>query len=165
MRWLPIVAWVGSLWVAAGVEAVFGDGMPGPLLLVAIAAGIWTGVTGGLVTGAAAGLLGGVISGHGLCWHIAIGMAVGAAASALPRWLAREHLVIAIVGAIIASSLITLVLSLKQGFPMGDALLFALRRSGQNALWMIPIYGIVLIVSPRETMRMALRTRGEQVRR
>jgi len=150
MRFTAMLAWAGGIWVAAGVEAARGGGAPGPLFLLAVAAGLWAGLPAGLVTGALVGLCSATLCGRDLCWFIILGMAAGGLASILPTWMSNRHLLVGILSAAVISFPIALLTALHAGLPVGSWLWLSALRSGENALWMIPIYGIVLLASPRQ---------------
>jgi len=147
MTWFTILAWIAALWLAAGIEAAWGGGMPGPLLLVALAAGLWSGPRAGLAIGAAAGLCDAALFGGSVFSLGLLGMACGGAAGLLTPWLSRQHLLVGLFAALVISFLVGLPLGWPHYSHFTGAMLAALGRSGENLLWMIPIYGIVLLAS------------------
>jgi len=145
MTWFSALAWIAGLWLAAGVEAAWGGGMPGPLLLVALAAGLWSGPRVGVLVGAGAGLCDAALFGGNILFLGLLGMACGGVAGMLTHWLSRRHLLVGLFTALVISFLVGFLLSWPHHYHLADAALIALRRSGENTLWMIPIYGIVLL--------------------
>ena len=150
MRWYAVLGWMAGLWVAAGVQAAWGGGMPGPVLLLAVMAGLWAGPVAGMLAGAGAGMCDAVLSGQALGMPAVAGLLCGAGAGLLATWCARRHPLIAVGAAIIVSVPLCLVYG-RHDLPLRALLLFAARRAAVNALWMICIYGIVLLVSPRRS--------------
>lgn len=151
MRFSSLSAWCVGIWLAAGVQLAAGGGMPGPVFLVAIAAGVWAGLPTGLVVGTLAGLCEALLGQQDFISLAMLTMLSGAAAGLLTRWFARTHLLVGMLAALLTSCIVTLTLGVVHGRPTLAALLFALRRGGENTLWMIPIYGIVLVVSLQRT--------------
>jgi|GEM_PF-1956171 len=147
MTWFSALAWIAGLWLAAGIEAAWGGGMPGPLLLVALAAGLWAGTRTGLLMGAAAGMCGAALFGGNVFFLGLLGMACGGAAGLLTPWLSRHHLLVGLFAALAVSLPVGLLLGWPHHRHFAGAALAALGRSGENLLWMIPIYGIVLLAS------------------
>jgi len=144
MSWL---GWIAGVWVAAGVEAAWGGGMPGPLLLVALAAGLWSGARVGLIVGAVAGLCDAALFGGNVLLLGVLGTACGGGAGLLTLWCSRRHLLVGLFTALIVSFLVGLLLGWPHHHHVAGAALAALALSGENTLWMIPIYGIVLVAS------------------
>ncbi|MHB9023421.1 MAG: hypothetical protein ACYC7E_04490 [Armatimonadota bacterium] len=149
MRLSTSLCWVFGLWVAAGVEAGMGGGPPGPLLLMGVAAGLQAGPLAGMLIGTGAGLIDAALCGRDAFLLVALGLLGGLAASQVSRWFANTHLLVGVVAAALISFLLVLPLGAVMRLPLGALLLFALCRAGYNALWMIAIYGIVLVVSQR----------------
>jgi hypothetical protein len=149
MSWRAGVGWGLGLWLVAGGEAAVGGGFPGPLLLLALAAGLSGGPTLGAVVGACAGFLGGVLAGGGHFALAATGAAAGALAGAAAPWISRRNPIWALLAAALVSFLISLLLCLLWHRGGGEAVRFAALRAGQNMLWMLPIYGAVLLLAPR----------------
>jgi hypothetical protein len=147
MSWLSALAWVAGLWLAAGVEAAWGGGMPGPLLLVALAAGLWSGARAGLLVGAGAGLCDAALFGGNVVLLGFLGMVSGGAAGVLTPWFSRQHLLVGLLTALAVTFFVGLLLGWPQHHHFADSVLAALARGGENALWMIPIYGMVLLGS------------------
>ena len=145
MTWISALAWVAALWLAAGLEAAWGGGMPGPMLLVALAAGLWSGPRAGMVVGAGAGICDAVLFGENFLLLGFIGMAGGGAAGLLAPWLSKRHLLVGLAAALVISFLAGMVLGWPHHHHLTGAVLAALARGGENTLWMIPIYGIVLL--------------------
>ena len=108
MRWPAVLGWGFGIWLAAGVETAGGQGMPGPLLIVALAAGLWSGTTAGIVVGFCIGLCEAAWCGQHLFLLTAAGMVCGAAASAVPRWFSHRHLLVALLTAFCFSCLLSL---------------------------------------------------------
>ena len=146
---------MGGLWVAAGAEAAWGGGMPGPLLLVALAAGLWSGPRAGLLAGTAAGVCDAALFGQNLLVYGVLGMASGGGASLLTRWLSRHHLLVAVLCALVVSVLLSLLLGWSSYHHPTSATLAALGRGGENSLWMIAIYGILLVGNYASSMMMS----------
>jgi len=157
MTWISALAWIAGLWLAAGIEAAWGGGMPGPLLLVALAAGLWSGPRVGLLVGAGAGVCDAVLFGGNFMAAGFIGMACGGAAGLLTPWLSKRHLLVGLATALVCSFLVGLLLGWPHHHQLAGAALAALGRGGENTLWMMPIYGIVLLVFRGENTSM----RGE----
>lgn len=153
MRLSSVLSWGCGIWVAAGVEAAFGGGMPGPLLLTALAAGLWAGGEMGLLVGVGAGLCGAALCGQQVILWVALCALAGMGASILTRWFSRRHLLVGVFTAVSISLVLTFFLALSVHHPLHAAVSLALWRSGVNALWMCAIYGIVLIASARGTQR------------
>ncbi|MHB9134652.1 MAG: hypothetical protein ACYDBB_26560 [Armatimonadota bacterium] len=153
MRVLPILGWAGGIWVAAGVDFAFGNGLPGPLLLIALAAGLWSGTVAGLLVGCAAGLCAAAMTGHGAVLATFFCASGGALASLLPRWYSRRHLLIAMVLAGLVTGIITLLLGLVAHQPLSQLLRYTCWRSAANILWMIPIYGSIILLAPAGSRR------------
>ena len=143
--------------IAAALEAACGGGMPGPLLLLALAAGLAGGLQYGLLIGAAAGLCSSLLTGAYLPVFVVVGMLTGAAASIIPRYFSRRNLLIAVGAAGCCSLLICLLWGAWFHLSLQSALLFACRRGLCNALWMFPIYGIVLVFSDERVSRYSMR--------
>lgn len=120
--------------------------MPGPMLLVALAVGLWSGPRAGTVVGAGAGICDAALFDENCMLLGFIGMACGGAAGLLTPWLSRRHLLVGMAAALVISFLAGLLLRWPHHRQLTDAVLAALGRGGENALWMIPIYGIVLLV-------------------
>jgi len=142
----------------AGVQMAWGGGTPGPLFLTAIAAGIWAGPIAGLIIGTATGLCAAMLNGKAFMLIALLTMACATAAGYLPRIFSRKHLLVGMLAAFVASFLASITLGALAAQPISALLWFAVRRGGVNSLWMIPIYGIVLVVS---MLRAATRDRGE----
>jgi hypothetical protein len=121
--------------------------VPGPLLLLGVAAGLWAGPAAGLIVGALAGWCSAALCGRDLWTLTLLSMAAGALASAVPLWAARRHVLVGVLTAVVCSLLAAAALTLLGGGTLADAARFAAWRSGENGLWMIPIYGIVLLLS------------------
>ncbi|MHB9107290.1 MAG: hypothetical protein ACYDCO_09585 [Armatimonadota bacterium] len=145
MTWISALAWIAGLWLAAGIEAAWGGGMPGPLLLVALAAGLWSGPRAGMIIGAGAGVCDAVLFGGNFMLLGFIGSAGGGAAGLLTPWLSKRHLLVGLAAALVFSFLIGLLLGWPHHRHLAGTVLSALGRGGENSLWMIPIYGIVLL--------------------
>lgn len=143
--WLSLLGWIAGLWVAAGVEAAWGGGMPGPLLLVALAAGLWAGPVAGVLVGAGAGLCDAALFGHNLLLTGAVGMACGGGASLVAKWFARRNLLVALLTAACFTLLSMPLLTWSSFYHPANLMWAVLRRACENALWMIPIYGILLL--------------------
>ena len=157
--WWRVVGWTAGVWVAAGVQAACGGGMPGPLLLLALMAGLWSGIGAGMLVGLGAGLCDAALSGHALIPLAFLGMACGAGAGALSGWVAHRHPLVSAMAAVVTSLLICLTFGLLRHLSSHELLFFALRRAGENALWMLLISGIIFILSPR---RSAARVYGNE---
>jgi hypothetical protein len=149
MRLSTSLLWVLGLWIAAGLEAGLAGGPPGPLLLVGAAAGLHAGPVAGIIVGACAGVIDAALCGRDAFPLILLGVLGGLAASQLTRWFARTHLLVGVAAAMLLSFLWAFTLGLGMHLPPGVIFLIALRRTGVNALWMIAIYGIVLVASRR----------------
>ncbi len=153
---LPI--WLIGLWLAAGAETASGWGMPGPVFLVAVAAGLWAGPTAGLLMGTIAGLTDAILGGQTFMATALLTIACATATGFLGRWLARRHLLVGLFAAFATSLLAGVILALLAGQSASALLSFAASRAGENTLWMIPIYGIVLVIS---WQRSTVSIRGE----
>ena len=133
--------------MVAGVEATLGIGAPGPLLMLALVAGIWAGPVSGALVGAYAGLCDALLIGHSIAPLMLIGMLSGLGASLLPRWFSRHHLIVNMLAAITASIVFCCMQALASSIQIPDLLSWMLLSCAHNSLWMIAIYGIVLVVS------------------
>ena len=151
MRFTTVLAWGGGIWAAAGVEAARGGGVPGPLLLLGVAAGLWGGPTAGLIVGALAGWCSAALCGRDRWLLTLLSMGAGLLASAVPLWAARRNVLVGVLTALLCTLLVAGALTLLGGGSFSAAARFAAWRSGENGLWMIPIYGIVLLVSTPES--------------
>lgn len=125
--------------------------MPGPLLLLALLAGLWSGIGAGMLVGAGAGLCDAALSGHWLVAFMLIGMVCGAGAGVMSDWVAHRHPLVGVTVAVVTSFLLCLIFGLFMHLSSHELLLFAARRAGINALWMLLISGIMFIVSPRRS--------------
>ncbi len=128
-----------------------GHGVPGPVFLMAVAAGLWAGPVFGLFIGTVAGLVDAILGSQAFIPITLLTMLCATAAGFLPRWVSRRHLLIGLLAAFVSSFLAGAVLALLAGRPMPALFSFAVRRACENALWMIPIYGIVLVISFRRS--------------
>lgn len=146
--WEPL-AWIAGLWLAAGAEAAWGGGMPGPLLLIALTAGLCAGTRAGLLVGVGAGLCDAALCGRDLIPLALLGMLCGGVAGLLPRWFSSRHLLVGMGTAFVMSLGVSLTWAIGAGNPSPAALLAVLQRGGVNVLWMFAIYGIVLVISFR----------------
>lgn len=155
MRWQVVTGWIAALWLATGVEGALGTGMPGPLFMMALAAGLSTGLAAGLLVGLLAGLCESAVSGHPLLPATLACMGAGAFASLLPRWFSPRNILIGAVAALLTSTLYAGVLALAAHQSLPRVAEFAARRGGVNGLWMIAIYSIVLVASPRTSRQPA----------
>ncbi|HOF87875.1 MAG TPA: hypothetical protein PLZ36_07190 [Armatimonadota bacterium] len=153
MRWQTGLAWGAALWLAAGVEGALGGGAPGPLFLLPLAAGLAGGPVTGLLVGAGAALLASAAGGPALALIALLTLGAGLGAGLLTRWVSARNLLVAGLAAFAASALAALLLALAAGQPPGEAGSFALRRGGVHALWMVAIYSIILVMSPRTVPR------------
>jgi len=147
MSVFAVLGWISGLWVAAGLEAAWGGGMPGPLLLVALVAGLWSGPQTGMLVGTAAGLCDAALFGQPLLLCGLIGLGAGAGAGLLTQSFSRRHLLLASMSALVASLLSSLLLGWSAYHYPEEAAVAALRRGGENFLCMIAIYGILLLVN------------------
>jgi hypothetical protein len=145
MWWRAILGWGIGLWLAAGCEAGFGIGFPGPLLLVALAAGLASGPTTGAVVGLFAGLCGAALAGSGHIGLCAAGAGAGALMGVASSWVSRRNPAWALLAAGVASLCFALLLGLLAQRGFGHAGRLALQQAGINMLWMIPVYGGVLL--------------------
>ncbi|HEY3375878.1 MAG TPA: hypothetical protein VGL77_00150 [Armatimonadota bacterium] len=143
--------WGCGLWLVAGLESALGSGFPGPLLLLAIAAGLSAGRIPGLSIGIAIGFCSAAISGLPLLPLVCIGVFTGLLASYVHRFCSPRHLVVAACCALLFTFAAGLCVSLIVHTPLAQALLPLCWRSLSNALWMVPIYGIVLVFSSRKS--------------
>ncbi len=153
MRWGAVLGWGLGLWVAAGCEAAWGGTYPGPLFLLALAAGLAAGPAAGLGVGFAAGLCTAILCGRDLFPLVLCGMISGGLAGIVPRWFSARNILIGIGVAFLASTLVSLGWLLPWRLPAGTLLLHAVRHGGVAALWMFAIYGIVLVIYTRLTDR------------
>ncbi len=124
-----------------------GRGVPGPVFLVAVAAGLWAGPLTGLLIGTAAGLTDAMLGSQTFIATPLLCMACATATGLLSRWLARRHLLVGVFAACVTSLLAAGALAALSGRPAPALVSFAVFRAGENTLWMIPIYGIVLVMS------------------
>lgn len=155
LRLASLPLWLMGVWLAAGAETACGWGMPGPVFLVAIAAGLWAGPWTGACIGAAAGLADAILGSQTFAATAVLTIGCATAAGLLARWLARRHLLVGLLAAFASSLLAGVLLAALTGQPAPALLRSAAARAGENTLWMIPIYGIVLVVSwQRSTVRM-----------
>lgn len=76
---------------------------------------------------------------------------VGGLAGFLPRWISRENPVWAVLAGVCASLLMGMANSALTGDLTRVAAGAACTRAGLNALLMLPIYGIVLMISGRRS--------------
>lgn len=151
MSALKALGWVIGLWVAAGVEAAWHGGLPGPMLLVALAAGLLVSPTAGMILGVLAGVGETALFGGPVLLNGTLGLLCGLAGGVIARWCAPRNLFVGVGAALLLSFPATLLVSWSSYSLLSDAALMALRRSGENALWMTAIYGIVLLLSHRIT--------------
>ena len=147
MRFALLPIWLIGLWLAAGAEAACGRGVPGPLFLVAVAAGLCAGPLAGLLIGMIAGLADAILGSQSFIATVLLTMTCATATGFLSHWFARRHLLVAVFAAFANSLLAGAILAVLAGQSASTLLSFAVHRAGENTLWMIPIYGIVLVVS------------------
>lgn len=153
MRIWPILGWGLGVWLAAGAEAAAGGGAPGPLWLVALAAGLRCGASTGMAVGCAAGASGAALAGTGVLVTIPLGMVGAWGVSLLPRWLSAQNLLIGMLAAAILTLPVAFTLLVAAHQPVGAAAMAAVARAGINAAWMAPIYGITLLATRRSGQR------------
>jgi len=127
-----------------------GWGMPGPVFLVAIAAGLWAGPMTGLLIGVIAGLTNAIFGSQTFVVTTLITMACATASGYIARWLARRHLLVGLLTAFATSLCAVIILALLAGQPILTLWSFAVYRAGENSLWMILIYGVILVPSAFE---------------
>jgi len=149
MAVIRALAWVAGVWLAAGAEAAWSGGMPGPMLLVAVAAGLLVGPAAGMLLGVLAGISEAALFGGSILLQGLLGLGCGGCASLIARWCAPRHLLVAAATAAVLSFPAALLAGWPHYHQPAAVALAALRRSGENALWMVAIYGIVLLLSHR----------------
>jgi hypothetical protein len=121
------------------------------MLLVALAAGLWSGPRAGMLLGAGVGMCDAALFGGNFSLLVLIGLACGGLASVVTRWLSRRHLLVGLLTALAASVLIRLLLAWPYDSDLVGIVVPALHRAGVNVMWMIPIYGVVLLSSRGST--------------
>jgi hypothetical protein len=149
MRGTVILAWIGAIWIAAGIEAASGLGVPGPLYCIAIAAGLAAGPYLGVGVGVVAGICAAILSGLSIAAVVPLFLLGALGASLLGQWLSPRHLLVGMLAAIVGCVFVSVILGLLSS-PTPATMGLMLSRGFLQAWWMIPIYGIVLIgSSPR----------------
>jgi hypothetical protein len=153
--WQAVIGWIATLWLAAGIEGALGRGMPGPVFLVALAAGLSAGPRAAMLIAAGAGLCASAVSGIPLL-PVTLGcLVVASSASLLARWFSTRNLLVCATAAFVTSALAALLFALSAHQSLAQAGEFAIRRGGENALWIFAIYSIVLVVSSRSSRQIA----------
>lgn len=147
MKWQAVIGWGCGILIAAGCEFAGGAGAPGPLLLTALAAGLFAGAVPGAIVGACAGLCTAVISGSPLLPITAMFALFAALVSSVGTFFSRRNLLVALSLAVTFSFLITLGWLQLTSVPLLRALVLSSQRGLVNSLWMLAIYGIILVFS------------------
>lgn len=147
ISWRAVIGWGCGLWLATGIEAVIGHGVPGPVFLFALAAGLSSGAFAGAIVGGCAGLCDSVLQGTHSDLYLPLYAIAGIAAHYVGTYFARRHLLIAMLLAGLGSLCLVLLFGLSARMEFGTLSLAMLMRGIENSLWMFAIYGIVLVLS------------------
>jgi hypothetical protein len=153
MRWQVLLGWGCGLWIAAVMQHTVGGAMPGLLLLVALVAGLVSPTPVAVLVGACAGVCDAVVSGGEFALCVLLSLAASGAGIQIARRFSRWNLLTGMGTAALVSFFCAACIGLMSNLPLQGAMLSGAQHAWQNALWIIPIYGMVFLVSERGRTR------------